>query len=56
VWKLLEKVEDMPYRLILHDKEDPPVLVDGSIEWIGAVMKKFGNGKAKLRAGERAWL
>ena len=32
VWKLLEKAEDMPYRLILHGKEDPAVPVDGSIE------------------------
>lgn len=54
VWKLLEKVEDMPYTLILHGKEDPAVPVDGSIKWIGAVKMKFGNGKAKLRAGERA--
>lgn len=46
----------MLYTLILHGKEDPAVPVDGSIEWIGAVKKKFGSGKAKLRAGERAWL
>lgn len=48
VWKLLEKADDMPYVLILHGDEDSAVPVHGSIDWVAAAEKKFGEGKIKL--------
>lgn len=48
LWKLLEKADDMPYTLVLHGEEDTAVPVYGSIDWVAAATKKFGEGKIKL--------
>jgi acetyl esterase/lipase len=48
LWKLLEGGADMPYTLILHGAADSAVPVEGSIKWVEAARKKFGDGKVKL--------
>lgn len=47
--KVLERVENMPYVLILHGEDDTTVPVGGSIAFAEAVKGRFGNGKVDLR-------
>ena len=45
---LLDSAQEMPCVLILHGSDDSAVPVEGSVEWVAEVEKRFGNGKIEL--------
>ena len=46
---VLQTVDDMPFVLILHGKDDTAVPVEGSVRFAELVKQKFGSGKVDLR-------
>jgi len=46
--KVLAKIEDAPFMLIMHGSEDTVVPVKGSYDFEDAARKKFGPGKVEL--------
>ncbi|KAE8453399.1 hypothetical protein EG329_010260 [Mollisiaceae sp. DMI_Dod_QoI] len=46
--KVLEKIKDAPYMLVLHGKDDTAVMVKGSIDFAEAVGRKLGDNKIDL--------
>lgn len=47
LWKLLEGAAVIPPTLVLHGSDDSAVPVEGSVRWVEAAKKKFGE-KVKL--------
>jgi acetyl esterase/lipase len=46
---VLQTLDDMPFVLILHGKDDTAVPVEGSVRFAELVRQKFGSGKVDLR-------
>jgi len=46
---VLQTLDDMPFVLILHGKDDMAVPVEGSVRFAELVKQKFGSGKVDLR-------
>jgi acetyl esterase/lipase len=46
---VLQTLDDMPFVLILHGKDDTAVPVEGSVRFAELVNQKFGSGKVDLR-------
>ena len=46
--KVLAKIDDAPFMLIMHGSDDTIVVVQGSYDFEEAARKKFGPGKVEL--------
>ena len=46
--KVMEKLDDVPFMLIMHGRDDTAVPVQGSYDFEEVARKKFGSGKVEL--------